>query len=81
MRWSRGSTNTDAVDHAPLFSAIPIDATSSRTVIAAINHGDRGEQSRRFKRRELARWLARIPSNRSRTLTAKKLDELLTKAA
>lgn len=39
------------------------------------------ELPRRFKRKELAHWLARIPSNRSRTLTSRKLDELLAKAA
>lgn len=30
-----------------------------------------------FRRKELSRWLAKIPSERSRTLTARKLDELL----
>jgi predicted transcriptional regulator of viral defense system len=38
------------------------------------------ELPRRFKRKELARWLAKIPSERSRTLTSHKLDELLAKA-
>jgi hypothetical protein len=32
-------------------------------------------------RKELARWLAKIPSERSRTLTEQKLDLLLAKAA
>jgi predicted transcriptional regulator of viral defense system len=31
----------------------------------------------RFRRKELARWLDKIPSRRSSTLTAKKLEELL----
>lgn len=39
------------------------------------------ELPRGFKRRELSRWLAKIPSERSRTLTSRKLDELLAKAA
>lgn len=39
------------------------------------------ELARGFKRKELGRWLAKIPSERSRTLTSKKLDELLAKAA
>ena len=38
------------------------------------------ELHRGFKRKELARWLAKIPSERSRTLTSQKLDELLAKA-
>lgn len=38
------------------------------------------ELPRGFKRKELARWLAKIPSERSRTLTSQKLDELLAKA-
>ncbi len=38
------------------------------------------ELPRGFKRKELARWLAKIPSERSRTLTSRKLDELLAKA-
>lgn len=38
------------------------------------------ELPRGFKRKELQRWLAKIPSARSRTLTSKKLDELLAKA-
>lgn len=38
------------------------------------------ELPRGFRRAELARWLAKIPSERSRTLTARKLDELLSKA-
>lgn len=38
------------------------------------------ELPRGFKRRELSRWLAKIPSERSRTLTSKKLDDLLAKA-
>lgn len=39
------------------------------------------ELPRGFKHKELPRWLAKIPSARSRTLTSKKLDELLAKAA
>lgn len=39
------------------------------------------ELPRGFKRKELSRWLAKIPSERSRTLTSQKLDELLAKAA
>lgn len=35
---------------------------------------------RGFKQKELSRWLAKIPADRSRTLTANKLDELLAKA-
>lgn len=31
----------------------------------------------RFRRAELSRWLSRIPSERSRTLTSRKLEELL----
>jgi predicted transcriptional regulator of viral defense system len=38
------------------------------------------ELPRGFRREELSRWLAKIPSERSRTLTSRKLDELLTKA-
>ncbi|MCC6645215.1 MAG: hypothetical protein IT374_06575 [Polyangiaceae bacterium] len=38
------------------------------------------ELPRGFKRKELGRWLAKIPSRRSRTLTSNKLDELLAKA-
>lgn len=38
------------------------------------------ELPRRFRRKELSRWLAKIPSERSRTLTAKKLDALLAKS-
>ncbi len=38
------------------------------------------ELPRRFKRKELSNWLAKIPSARSRTLTSQKLDELLAKA-
>lgn len=37
------------------------------------------ELPRGFKRKELGRWLAKIPSDRSRTLTSKKLDALLAK--
>jgi len=33
----------------------------------------------RFQRRELSRWVAKIPSERSRTLTARKLEGLLAK--
>lgn len=39
------------------------------------------ELPRRFKRKELARWVAKIPSPRSRTLTSQKLDELLGRAS
>jgi len=39
------------------------------------------ELPRGFKRKALARWLAKIPSDRSRTLTSRKLDELLAKAS
>lgn len=35
------------------------------------------ELPRGFNRKELSRWLAKIPSERSRTLTARKLEELL----
>ena len=35
------------------------------------------ELPRGFQRRELSRWLAKIPSERSRTLTAQKVDALL----
>jgi predicted transcriptional regulator of viral defense system len=38
------------------------------------------ELPRGFKRKELSRWVAKIPSVRSRTLTSQKLDELLAKA-
>ncbi|MBM4362371.1 MAG: hypothetical protein FJ104_06800 [Deltaproteobacteria bacterium] len=38
------------------------------------------ELPRGFRRTDLTRWLARIPSNRSRTLTSRKLDELLERA-
>jgi predicted transcriptional regulator of viral defense system len=38
------------------------------------------ELPRGFRRKELARWLAKIPSERSRTLTVRKLDALLAKA-
>lgn len=38
------------------------------------------ELPRGFRRKELGRWLAKIPSDRSRTLTSKKLDELLATA-
>jgi len=38
------------------------------------------ELPRGFKRKELKRWLAKIPSERSRTLTEKKLAELLGQA-
>jgi predicted transcriptional regulator of viral defense system len=38
------------------------------------------ELPRGFKRKELSRWVAKIPSVRSRTLTSQKLDELLGKA-
>lgn len=37
------------------------------------------ELPRGFQRKELRRWLAKIPSDRSRTLTSKKLDEILAK--
>lgn len=36
------------------------------------------ELPRGFRRKELSRWLAKIPSERSRTLTKQKLDALLT---
>ncbi len=39
------------------------------------------ELPRGFRRKELTRWLAKIPSARSRTLTSQKLDELLARAA
>jgi predicted transcriptional regulator of viral defense system len=39
------------------------------------------ELPRGFRRKELSRWLAKIPSERSRTLTTKKLDVLLGKAS
>jgi hypothetical protein len=35
------------------------------------------EIPRRFRRGELERWIARIPSARARTLTTRKLRELL----
>jgi predicted transcriptional regulator of viral defense system len=38
------------------------------------------ELPRGFRREVLSRWLAKIPSERGRTLTSKKLDELLAKA-
>jgi hypothetical protein len=38
------------------------------------------ELPRGFKRKELTRWLAMVSSERSRTLTSRKLDELLAKA-
>jgi predicted transcriptional regulator of viral defense system len=38
------------------------------------------ELPRGFKRKELSRWVAKIPAVRSRTLTSRKLDELLAKA-
>jgi predicted transcriptional regulator of viral defense system len=38
------------------------------------------ELPRGFRRKELARWLAKLSSERSRTLTARKLDTLLAKA-
>ena len=38
------------------------------------------ELPRGFRRKELSRWLAKVRSARSRTLTAKKLDALLDKA-
>jgi CRP-like cAMP-binding protein len=38
------------------------------------------ELPRGFRRKELSRWLAKIPSSRSRTLTMQKLDGLLAKA-
>ena len=34
----------------------------------------------RFRKRELERWLAKIPSERSRTITRRKLDEFLESA-
>jgi predicted transcriptional regulator of viral defense system len=37
------------------------------------------ELPRGFRRKELARWLAKIPSERSRTLTEQKLDMLLAR--
>lgn len=39
------------------------------------------ELPRGFKRKELLRWLTQIPSQRSRTSTSNKLDELLAKAS
>ncbi|MCL2726667.1 MAG: hypothetical protein FWD69_19785 [Polyangiaceae bacterium] len=38
------------------------------------------ELPRGFRRKELSHWLAKIPSDRSRTLTTQKLHELLAKA-
>jgi predicted transcriptional regulator of viral defense system len=38
------------------------------------------ELPRGFRRKVLTRWLAKIPSSRSRTLTERKLEELLAKA-
>jgi predicted transcriptional regulator of viral defense system len=38
------------------------------------------ELPRGFKRKELTRWFAMVSSERSRTLTSRKLDELLAKA-
>lgn len=38
------------------------------------------ELPRGFRRKELSRWLEKIPSTRSRTLTSRKLDDLLAKA-
>lgn len=38
------------------------------------------ELPRGFRRRELARWLAKVSSERARTLTEQKLDALLAKA-
>jgi predicted transcriptional regulator of viral defense system len=38
------------------------------------------ELPRSFKRKALGRWLAKIPTERSRTLTSQKLAELLAKA-
>ena len=38
------------------------------------------ELPRAFRRKELSRWLAKIPSERSRTLTSRKLDALVAKA-
>lgn len=38
------------------------------------------ELPRGFRRKELWQWLAKIPSERSRTLTSQKLEELLAKA-
>jgi predicted transcriptional regulator of viral defense system len=38
------------------------------------------ELPRRFRRSELKRWLARIPSERSRTITTRKLGEFLAAA-
>ena len=34
-----------------------------------------------FRRKRLAHWLAKIPSERSRTLTAQKLDALLARSS
>ncbi len=39
------------------------------------------ELPRGFRSKELSRWLAKVPSQRSRTLTSQKLDELLSKAS
>jgi predicted transcriptional regulator of viral defense system len=38
------------------------------------------ELPRGFRRKELSRWLAKIPSERSRTLTAQKLDALIARS-
>jgi predicted transcriptional regulator of viral defense system len=38
------------------------------------------ELPRKFRRVKLERWLAKIPSERSRTITRRKLDEFLTSA-
>jgi predicted transcriptional regulator of viral defense system len=38
------------------------------------------ELPRRFRRAELARWVSKIPSDRSRTITRRKLDEFLAPA-
>jgi hypothetical protein len=38
------------------------------------------ELPRGFRRKELLRWLAKIPSERSRTLTTQKLEKLLARA-
>ncbi|HEX5099546.1 MAG TPA: hypothetical protein VFV94_08610, partial [Polyangiaceae bacterium] len=38
------------------------------------------ELPRGFRRKELSRWLAKIPSERSRTLTAQKLEALLARS-
>ncbi len=38
------------------------------------------ELPRGFRRKELSRWLAKVPSERSRTLTGQKLDTLLARS-